>query len=129
MTNAEFRASVRADAIGAGHTPETADLIADAVTNPPTRDAIDAMPWCMRRLHRVEAYGSQRREPRDTLARMCSMYGPRAEELAPKFRTSGLTLRQVAAVLTELTGSARHMTADAAGAARMRLVAAKHWSH
>jgi hypothetical protein len=129
MTAVEFRESVRRDAIKAGYTPEAADWLADAVTNPPSREALDSMPWCLRRLHLVEAYGSQRREPRDTLARMCAMYGPRAEELVPDFRASGLTLRQVAAVLTEVTGSAHHMSADASGAARMRLIAAKHWSH
>jgi hypothetical protein len=123
----EFRESVRRDAIKAGHSPEVADWIADAVTNPPSREAVDAMPWCMRRLHRVEAYASQRREPLDTLARIAALFGPRASALTSELRAAGLPLRKVVAALIAAAGSARELTESGADSVRARLQSLHYW--
>ena len=120
-----FRASVRADALKLGLPAAVADMLAREVGRVPTKEVREVMKSGG---HRTYAVLSQQ-PPRDSLARICCAFGPRAEALADDLRTSRMPLRAVVAMLAEVTGSAREMSADAAGAVRMRLVAANHWNH
>ena len=117
MTDTQFKAQARADAIRAGYSP----MLADWITSQLGKDV-------GRVLAGEESTSPQRRAPRALSARAAAPTGDRlaliagcfgARVLTAEFKSAGLSLRGVVAMLTEATGTARNISA--AGIERVRL--------
>jgi hypothetical protein len=117
--DAAFKEKVRQQCLANGGDAELCDVVADRALNTPAEgDSPD-----------LRAQMAAARDYLDRLRRICAIYGPRAVALVAEFRTSGLTLREVGAVLAEVTGSARELSENGAGAIALRLLSATHWRH
>lgn len=117
MTDTQFKAQARADAIRAGYSP----MLADWITSQLGKDVGSVLAG-------EESTSPQRRAPRALSARAAAPTGDRlaliagcfgAQVLTAEFKSAGLSLRGVVAMLTEATGTARNISA--AGIERVRL--------
>lgn len=117
MTDQQWHASVRADALRAGYSPMLADFLvrnlgkdSGRVPSGPERPTRAAL--------RAGAFTARAAAPTgDRLALIAGCFG--AQVLTAEFKSAGLSLRGVAAMLTEATGTARNISA--AGIERVRL--------
>lgn len=134
MTDSQWRACVRADAVRAGCTPAVADFLAANVGKERDGDA-----WCSPHDRRVLDVSMAERRTRTTARHaapsrpattderrrgICSLYG--AAALLPAFVASRLPLPRVAAILANVSGGHR-LTAGGIASVRTQLQAQKHW--
>lgn len=120
--DAQFRESVRRDALAAGLPRDIADYLAREVGRQPTDDEIAAMPSRVRAFLAVEMSGSRTRQHQDALSKIADLYG--ASALVPELRRSGLPLRSVADILATATGSRHAIDRAGIDQARMQMLAA-----
>lgn len=120
MTDAQFRASVRADAIKAGCPPAVADYLSAQVGKTPTGAEREHRDETRSRLAGYRMTGKS-----DALDRIAFLFG--AEKLVPDFRRAGVPLPRVVALLSEVTGTRRAIGAAGIANVRMQLQALAYY--
>lgn len=108
MTDPEFRASVRRDALAAGMSSAAANYLAEQVGKKGHK------PGPMQHLAMSTTMTAA-----DRLQRICGLYG--AEALVPEFKRAGVSLRAVASILASVTDGHR-VGAAGIGTVRVRLM-------
>lgn len=120
--DAQFRESVRRDALAAGMSRDIADYLARKVGRQPTDDELDRVSPHVRAFLGVALHGSRARQHQDALSKIADLYG--ASALVPELRRSGLPLRKVTAILAHAIGSRRAIDRTGIDKARVEILAA-----